>query len=246
MITPQGMREYYSEQNDASAYFQLKNLFENSDLWDAESTTERLLPDGVAQNPAPTFLEVIRKEDDENILSNLLGYFFEYSRRGFRRFASNPNLLNIPDMSASYEVFRETKERIDLWIESEKDIIVIENKIKSGINGIIREDYSQLNKYYKVAQKEAKCQGKRLHFYIFAPDYARFNLAQFGAEVEAAYKVIKYSDIYGFFVKEAETYITDRIFPDFLRSLKRHTHTLPELQFETMRTRLLRKINSLQ
>ena len=135
-------------------------------------------------------------------------------------------------------------DRVDLWIESGKDIIVIENKIKSGINGITRDDYSQLNKYYERAQKEAEKHDKRIHCFIFAPDYARFNLEQFG--VKDVYTVIKYSDIYKFFVRESETYISDRAFPDFIRGLKRHTLTFPELQLNTMRSRLLRKINMLQ
>jgi hypothetical protein len=130
---------------------------------------------------------------------------------------------------------------VDLWIESKEDIIIIENKIKSGINGITGNDYSQLNKYYAIAEAEAKKNGKKTHYYIFAPDYARFDLDQFG--LKQTYKVIKYSSIYDFFVRETAAYIADRAFPDFLRGLKRHTLTLPELQFETMRSRLLRKIN---
>ena len=48
--------------------------------------------------------------------------------------------------------------------------------------------------------------------------------------------------------KESAVYKTDHdhVFPDFIRGLKRHTLTLPELQFETMRTRLLRRIGQMQ
>ncbi len=57
---------------------------------------------------------------------------------------------------------------------------------------------------------------------------------------------IRYSNLYRFFVSEADVFIADRAFPDFIRGLRRHTLTFPELQFDTMRTRLLRKINQLQ
>ena len=245
VIIPQGMREYYSDSIDSVAYSQLKKLIDTSELWERENNTERLFPDGSVQNQSPSFLEVIRKEDDENIFSNLLSYYFEYSHRTFQRFAENIDLLGIQDMSISFDLYRETKDRVDIWIESEKDVIVIENKIKSGINGITGEDYSQLNKYYNKAKQYAeKCQ-KEPHFYIFAPNYARFDLTKYGAEADA-YKIISYSRIYDFFIKEAETYIADRAFPDFLRGLKRHTLTYPELQFDTMRSRLLRKIQILQ
>lgn len=244
VITPQSLREYYSIDNDSRAYAQLKKLIEDDEIWDENNTTEELYPDGAVQNQQPSFLEVIGKEDDENIFSNLLGYFFEYSHRSFQRFAAKSSLLDISDMSASFDLYRETMERVDLWIESERDIIVIENKIKSGINGITSDDYSQLNKYQEKAEKEALKYSKKTHYYIFAPDYARFDLSQF--KLKKPYKIIRYSDIYSFFIEEAETYIADRAFPDFLRGLKRHTLTFSELQFDTMRSRLLRKINLLQ
>ena len=244
VLSPQSMREYYSKDTDPVAYNQLKGLINDNDKWEQTNKTEKLISEGAVQNQNPSFLEIIRKEDDENILSNLLAYFFDYSHNGFQRFAANPDLLNIPDFGSSFTVQREAMGRVDLWIESNKDIIVIENKIKSGINGIIGNDFSQLNKYHEKAESEARKAKKKAHYYIFAPDYAKFDLKQFGLEGE--YKVVKYSEINNFFVREAATYIADRIFPDFLRGLKRHTLSLPELQFETMRSRLLRKINQLQ
>ena len=244
VIIPQGMREYYSDKIDSVAYAELLSLIKYNELWNDNVTTEKLFPDGAVQNKSPSFLEVIRKEDDENIFSNLLGYFFEYSHRSFQKFAADENLLNISDMSVSFALYRETMSRVDLWIESEKDIIVIENKIRSGINGVTKDDYSQLNKYYEIAEKEALKYDKRTHYYIFAPDYARLDLGRFG--LNDVYKIIRYSEIYRFFIEEAETYISDRFFPDFIRGLKRHTLTFPELQFDTMRSRLIRKINMLQ
>ena len=244
VITPQSMRVYYSEESDSIAYDQLKRLINDSNKWEQTNKTAKLISEGAVQNQSPSFLEIIRKEDDENILSNLLAYFFDYSHNGFQRFAAEPGLLDIPGFDASFTVQREVMGRVDLWIESDKDIIVIENKIKSGINGIIGNDFSQLNKYHEKAEDEAQNSGKKAHYYVFAPNYAKFDLKQFGLDGE--YKVIRYSDVYNFFVREAVTYIADRIFPDFLRGLKRHTLSLPELQFETMRSRLLRKINQLQ
>ena len=248
-IAPEGCRIYFSEECDAIAYKELKELISNNDFWKSGNITEKLVSDGTAYDQQPSFLEVIRKENDENVFSNLLAYYFEYSHLSFQKFAAEASLLNIPTMSASFTVLRESKNRIDLWIESDDDIVVIENKIKSGINGITTSDYSQLNKYYEFAEKEAKQCGKKTHYYIFAPDYASFDLSQFKLKdinMENIYKVIHYSDIYNFFIKETATYIADRAFPDFVRGLKRHTLTMPELQFETMQSRLLKKIHHLQ
>ena len=211
------------------------NNYSNKELW-KENATEKLFPEEAVHNQSPSFLEVIRKEDDENIFSNLLSYFFEYSHKSFQRFAAE--VLDIPNMELSFSVERETMERIDLWIQSDKDIIVIENKIKSGINGV-KEDYSQLRKYREFA--EANKDKKTVHYYVFAPNYTGIELSKYADGNR--YTLISYSKIYDFFVRESATYIADRAFPDFLRGLKRHTLSLPELQFETMRSRLLRKIN---
>ena len=77
VIVPQGVRSYYSCENDETAYFQLKELIENSELWEADNNTKELIPEGAVHNEAPSFLEIIRKEDDENVFSNLIGYFFK-------------------------------------------------------------------------------------------------------------------------------------------------------------------------
>ena len=240
VIISQAMRSYYSEKEDISAYNQLRDIINDSELWKDENTTDKLFPDGAVQSYSPTFMEVIRKEDDENVFSNLLAYFFEYSHTSFRKFAKE--LLNIPDMSAFFQVKRETPNRVDLWIESEKHIIVIENKIKSGINGVVGDDFSQLDKYIKTAKEEAKKTNKEPHFFIFAPDYSRIDMKKYNSNED--YTVVRYSGIYKFFVNEAEIYIADRVFSDFLRGLKRHTLSYSELQFDIMRSRLLRKINT--
>ena len=242
VIIPQGMRSYFSEISDKIAYTQLKNLIEQDELWIEKNNNEKLISDGYVYNQNPTFLEIIRKENDELIFSNLFAYFFGYSHKGFQKFAMN--VLGIPDMSLAFDINRETVNNIDLWIEGKNDIIVIENKIKSGINGVRGDDFNQLIKYKDTAEKVAIETGKNPHYYLFTPDYARFDLAKYG--VKDVYQVVKYSDLYNFFIKESESYIEERIFPDFIRGLKRHTLSLSELQFETMRTRLLRKINQLQ
>ena len=220
VIIPQGMREYYSEKNDAKAYQQLTNdLIRNPLIWNETNATNVLIPDGIAHNQSPSFLEVIRKEDDENIFSNLLSYFFEYSYSSFQKFAKD--ILKINDMGASFELVREKavgkvednpsdktkrrgKERIDIWIESDDDIIVIENKIKSGINSIVNEEQgkqsSQLDSYYVYGSEVARKSQKDVHFYILAPDYAKFDLNHFDDDIRDNFKIINYSEVYNFFV----------------------------------------------
>ena len=243
VIVPQGMREYYSIERDPKAYRILKKLIEDTDCWKEKEGTGKLLPDGNIYNTSPSFLEVIRKEDDENIISNLMAYYFEYSQSTFKRFAER--VLGIKDMLLPITVERETEKRIDICIKSKTDIIAIENKIKSGINGVDKDNNdSQLNTYYNYTEEEAKKTGRHGHCFVFAPDYSKIELSKYG--MDGAYKIINYSEIYKFFVEETESFIADRFFPDFLRGLKRHTLSFPELQFETMRSRLLRRVSLFQ
>lgn len=232
-------RVFYSEETDKLAYDQLKDLINSGDNWEKENSTKKLIPDGAARNQNPTFLEIIKKEDDEIVFSNMLGYYFDFSHYSFQKFATD--VLQIHNMSVSFDVTREY-EHVDIWIESENDIIVIENKIRSGINGIKGGGHSQLDDYYEKAKIEAAKKNKTPHYYLFAPNYAKLDLSAYKAA--SHYTVIRYREIYNFFVRESATYIADRVFPDFLRGLKRHSiASLPELEYEKMRSRLLQRIN---
>lgn len=244
VIIPQGMRMYYSASNDPAAYAQLVRLIADDTLWQPAAAMGRLVADGAAAAEAPSFLEVIGKEDDELAFSNLLAYYFDYSHDAFREFAADERLLDIPDMDAAFDIVRESNFNIDLWIESDRHLVIIENKIKSGINGIGSADGSQLGKYLSKARAYADEHGKQAHFYVLTPDYNNLDLTEY--DPAGAYKVVLYSAVFDFFVRKAPAYITDRYFPEFLRGLERHTMTASELNFKTMRARFMRKISQAQ
>lgn len=120
---------------------------------------------------------IIRKSYDELVYSNLFYYIFKEYPKLFYEFATSANEgidtggLGIPKEQISesdIEVVRE-EGNIDLLIHypKQKTVIVIENKIKSGINGIIKnsdgkEIGNQLSKYvhytygYRVKQNSSK------------------------------------------------------------------------------------------
>ena len=86
-------------------------------------------------------------------------------------------VLGIDDFKINYNIYRE-KDDIDLLIETENSVIIIENKIKSKINGgnslSSGKKESQLSKYVNNTNK--KYGDKKIYFYIFAPDYNQINL----------------------------------------------------------------------
>ena len=45
------------------------------------------------------------------------------------------DVLGVDGFGTSFEITRESVKNIDLWIRDEHKILVIENKIKSGLNG---------------------------------------------------------------------------------------------------------------
>lgn len=160
------------------------------------------------------FINIIRQEYDELTYTNLFAYIFKNNPKLFYKFAiDNKNGLNICKKNLSKDcketVFLREDGNIDLLIDDKekKTLIVIENKIKSGINGIrhneLEEDCgNQLSKYihytygYKVKRKKDKNKYeyekfsesekeikpyddyKNREFFIFAPKYKNFDIKE--------------------------------------------------------------------
>ena len=129
-ISNQSGRKYYSAQDDYNAYVELQNLLNNDDYWEEDDTTEKLITDESMRGAGLTFLEIIRKENDELTFSNLLAYYFQYNKAIFRKFVRE--ILGVNDLRLRFDIIRESNNNIDLWIEDDNNVFVIENKIKSA------------------------------------------------------------------------------------------------------------------
>lgn len=238
-IVGQGMRTYLSNESYPLIYNKIEKLFEDDLLWKDINTTQKMITDGSYARSSISFLEIIRKENDELIISNLLAYYFNYDHRLFVKFVKD--VLGISQFDASFEIIRESMGNIDLWIRDKKHIIVIENKIKSGLNGKTDDGKNQLNKYYKFTESYKQDNDiEETYYYIFVPDYNNISIND---DIKEKYKVVYYSEIYDFFRENAAEYLADKYFPDFLNGLKNQTMTLSELRFSIMRSRFLEKIN---
>lgn len=248
-ISNQKMRKYYSSHDDPIAYSQLRNLIDDDDNWEAKNTTDKLSPDGSIHRENPTFLDIIRKENDELVFSNLLRYYFEYNKSIFQEFIKKR--FKIDDFSSHFEIIRESIDNIDLLIKEQNYVFVIENKIKSGINGTDgHNNDSQLNKYQdKIENRvnnpddEFGLYGKRPYYCIFTPNYNHIDISKY--RLKKPYEIITYKELYEFFQSNAISYIDDKYFPDFLKGLKRHaTKSIAELNFNIMRSRFFERINN--
>ena len=241
----QSLRMYFTETDQHEDFNTLQSLLGDDKNWEPSNSTKQVnLADSYELQQSNPFISIIKKEHDELTFSNLLAYVFEQNRKVFCDFASTT--LGINDFSTEFEVYRETKAHIDLWIEDDNHVIVIENKIKSKINGEKHDIYSdrvqsQLSSYYSKAKEDAP--RKKICCYIFSPDYNLINLDKY--ETGEYYKLIKYSQIFDFYFKNAGRMLHVKYFTEFLDAIQMHANTIYNMNYETMRTRFLLKIKRL-
>ena len=189
----------------------INNIITNEKLWEPKAfeTDWKKNEQDIKNNFS--FINLVKKEYDELAYSSMLSYYFnvKYGEKQtiiFNLFlkwiSKNDNIdISFKNIEDYDEVVQEkplpNHSRPDMIAkrQNSEDKIIIENKIKSGING------EQLLEYYKQEQKENKGNFKGL---IFVPDY---NVKQIKnderyKEVSDKYGIIEYSQIYEFFKNE--------------------------------------------
>lgn len=190
-----------------------------------------------------SFMDIINRNYDENVFSNMLYYYFD-KKKMFKDFAEY--LLNI-EISNNAEIIREKNTgngKIDIWVKDDinKRCIIIENKLKSGINGRhIDDDYKnkkvnledgQLFKYKKWAEKNYNDYERS--YFIFVPNYKKEELNEDiidndlmprDIKGEDLYKIVTYKDIFEFFYNQKDNVKKDKYYNDFLKALSTHTYT---------------------
>ncbi len=128
----------------------------NSSIW--ETASQPVTFDYYQSINDDNIIKAIRKQDDEVIYSNMLYYLFSNHKDLLQSFIANVLKLDIR-LDEKYEVLRE-ENRVDLCIKSKGFCIILENKIKSGINGVKfydknKEEDEQITKEDKTLYQEA-------------------------------------------------------------------------------------------
>lgn len=240
----QSPKMYISDTMDA--YEKLNEIIKDKDLWNRNRDRKKVNPE-IKQSSDNNFIDIIKKGYDELSYSNLFQYIFTVNNELFRKFSKE--LLEI-EFSDDYTLERETS-NIDLLIYDSKNVVVIENKIKSGINGICYDDRkvimkTQLDKYQEYIEKNFKQKTKR--YFIFTPDYNIIDLNEYG--VNKKYQMVKYSKIYQFFehYKKMHRNLYQEIpyFDEFLYALKKHTTDTDNNNDIEAETRFVKAILSAQ
>ncbi len=237
----QSLHSYITDADNPDAFKEITKLINDESLWEKDRINK--IEEGRIVDKHFNFLDVIHKGYDELAYSNLFAYIFKTYPEMFVKFAKQVLGVNV---SKPFLVFRE-KANIDIWVEDDKNIIVIENKIKSGINGVSsRHDFSekgliqsQLLKYHEYAEREKG--EKNTYYYIFVPNYNKIDLKKYsGSQHEHE---VRYSDIYGF-VSKVKNNVPD--FVEFVNALNKNNKDREVDYAEVMAIRFLDKINNLK
>lgn len=239
----QSLKLYAPKDERAKAFETLEALINNKTYWEEENTSP-MLSESTGVDSTFGILDVVGKSDDELVYSNWLAYYLKNYPKLAEAFSRE--VLGTSLNAESMQVIRE-HHNIDIWLEDENSIVVIENKLKSGINGVDMERHdiksdniqSQLSKYYKFAEGEATKKNKKAYYYIFLPDYSYKDEDLAVYLMADKYTVIRYSEIGRFF----EAADIDCLYvEEFRRALKKHATPYYKDLYQVMEERFVKKI----
>ncbi len=233
------LKQYIANRGTAAnAYSVLSSLINNADLWDEGVGTVAESKAELEHTATETMFDICGIAYSELAYSNAIAYFFERYPHLFTGFMHELG-VDFP-INGRFDVKRELL-NIDLLFTNGEKSIVIENKIKSGINGLDKHDpnKSQLEKYYRLLVEEESKGGKlgkvsdkatikglrrrfpNPQFFVLTPDYNNVDLSQY--ECGNKYTKIHYSQLYAY-LKTTEEYKNNRDyqFHEYVDSLERH------------------------
>jgi len=237
-INNQSQKLYIESSNDNYKKL-VEDIINNQDSWEKDKVGKVDLSESKVS--AESFLSIIKKENDELVNSNLLAYFLEKDRDFWSDFVENVlKISNENVINGNPKITRESVGNIDLLIEVGGCTIIIENKIKSGINGRRNDGYSQLEKYVKIANEYVNNSNNTLYFYVLRPDYNNEDYTVFNEGKR--YTEIKYSKIYDII----ENRNSGLYFEEFKRVVKKHSAEYDNELFELMNDRFIEQIRSKQ
>ena len=241
-------------------YKKLLGLIEQEGLW--VESNERINNDLLKiKSREVSIFDICQIQNDENRFSYALAYFMtqpkykELWQDFFKRYniylddnytVTREESAKIEDREWSHAT-KPSGGRIDLLIRDDKNIIVIENKIKSDINSIEGDNEGeQLERYYNYilwsTQKDKPDEDKNPHFMILTPNYNQPHIKS--KDMEKLYQVITYGDLYTYLDGKDEVK-NDHNFKAFFEAMHRHTHeNVNDYLYYDMLEKFVRRINT--
>ena len=218
-----------------SADYDLVKKIIESDLWDTSNDViQSVQPVSGQKVQHSNFLQLIHKEYDETIFTNLLYEFFKRTPKLMDAFAEEVlGIAGESNFTIKEEVTtKDGKGRIDLLMSNENFVIVIENKINSGLNGIDKHNrLSQLTTYIEFVEKEL-LNGRSGKYFIFEPNYNDIDIERFDQKRGKEFKKIQYSKLYKFFAEHKNDLSSSsfgQYAEDFINALYIHTLVMKDV-----------------
>jgi hypothetical protein len=238
-IANQSQKLYIENDHQNKNYLALEAMINQAEFWD-EEPVGKVNIDGDIEDKV-SFLSIVKKENDELVNSNLLAYFLQNNSHFWASFAKY--VLKITDddiIKGKPKITRESIGNIDLFIEVGNCVIVIENKIKSGISGHSSDGYSQLEKYIKKAEEYLNFRGvnSSIKYFLLRPNYNNENYKVYNDGVR--YSEVKYSEIYNI-IKDING---DFYFEELKKVVKKHSAEYDNELYEIMNERFIEQIRN--
>lgn len=267
------LKQYlYPKDTTNKDYRTIVNLVNNNALW-KEDNTKVDSNVNIAKREI-SLIDICQIQNDENCFSNMLAYFMQQKqyRKLWTGFFKSLGIT----LEENYSVTREKsvkienkkksqKEydggRIDIFIsDNNKNVIVIENKIKSDINDISTDENNntQLRRYYNyvnwLTSDESEENLNPPHFLILTPNY---NIPEIEEEKDGnqkllvpqmkdIYKIITYNELYDFLSAKINEFNDDANFIAFYEAIKRHTNqNVNAYLYNEMEEKFIRRIKEI-
>ncbi len=208
-------------ESDEEAYAILEGIIGDDELWGEEVKTVEESQEDMNYVPPRTIFDICRTSYSELAYSSALGYYLQKDRGFANKFVSE--VLRINDkLLDRYKVNLDSVHRIDILITDKKKAIIIENKIKSGINGVYTDKQktakdNQIERYYEKVSADKEFKGKTIYTYLLSPDYNVIDISNLKCPCEK----IKYSQLYAV-MKSCSAYKTNPDFKTLTDAIQRH------------------------
>ncbi|MBR5825321.1 MAG: PD-(D/E)XK nuclease family protein [Paludibacteraceae bacterium] len=240
---------FYSDTDDFNA---LEKIFEDVDKEEFWEVVGKVDVGKERDKQEVSLFDICQIQYDENCYSNALAYFIQkYLGLWKEFFAEKGVYIDKIDTITREETIKGKNYggRLDICIryvdkEQKKNIIIIENKIKSGINtiGSDGDDGNQLTRYWEYAKGVVGGDESRIHAFILAPDY---NIPKLSEDKEK-WSIIKYSELYEFLETKLDVFKEDVNIKHFFYALKRHTYeNVNDTLYYEMQEKFFNRINQL-
>lgn len=236
-IANQSMKKYIDSSAHKEGYIVLKDLIDNPDLWFGSSDTPKFDPSVAVEKS--NFFKVTRQQDNEVMFTNMFHYIFTEHPKLLRKFSKEILKVELSDSA----IAEREKEHMDIRVIDDENYIILENKIKSGINGMKKAEdkdeslngfkaengkyISQLSVYYDKAEEKNIKDGKQrtIHCYILTPNHNKINKSLYLRGEK--YKEITYKAVHDFLIEYCNDTTnegaSDSFLIDFISAIKKHT-----------------------